>query len=145
VDQLATAVSPPQTESVPTTVFYAHPRRRAVQNRPTAFALVDKTTHFGNKNAKQSNISKLVASPMMPTLKDKTTAPFVQRIDPCIWNAWSTSKQEKFVRLVRDFKFKAVQMLQDEDEVDPANVEQVDFAAAYAVDPGAFGFGSNAF
>ena len=32
VDQLATAVSPPQTESVPTTVFYAHPRRRAVQN-----------------------------------------------------------------------------------------------------------------
>ena len=37
-----------------------------------------------------------------------------------------------------------MQMIRDEEEDDPVINEQVDLAA-YANDPGAFGFGSNAF
>ena len=139
--QPTTAVSPPQTERVPSTAFYAYPRRKVMQNRQTAFALTEKPTHFGNKDAKQSNIAKVIT---MPTLKSKNASPFVQKLDPCIWNAWPSAKQEKFSRLVREFKFKAMQMIRDEEEDDPVINEQVDLAA-YAGDPGAFGFGSNAF
>ena len=109
--------------------------------RRTAFELTEKTTNFGNKDFKQSNIAKIIT---IPTLKSKNAPPFVQKLDPCIWNAWPSAKQEKFSRLVREFKFKAMQMIRDEEEHDPVINEQDDLAA-YADDPGAFGFGSNAF
>jgi len=137
-----TLTFPSKMESVQTSVLYAHPRRNTRQQRHVALALMDKTTHFGNKDAKQSNISKLAA---MPTLKNKNSPPFVQKVDQSIWNSWPAIKQEKYSRLVRDFKLKAVQMLKDEEINDPSTHEQVDLAAAYADDPGAFGFCSNEF
>ena len=133
-------VSPPEKESVPTTVLYAYPRRYITQNRQTAFALTDKSALFSNKDSKHSGISKPIE---MPTLKSKSVAPSVQKIDPCIWNSWTGDKQEKYLRLVRDFKFKALQMLKDGEEDNAFTQEQVDLAVQH--DPGAFGFGSNAF
>lgn len=140
-DQEQTAVSAPQTESVQSSAFFAHSRRKMLQNQHMAYALLDKTTHLGSKDAKQSNPPKSI---VMPTLKSKNYPPFIQKLDPVIWDSWSSSKRQKFTRLVRDFKDKVVQMLQDEED-DPTSHEQADLLVAYIDDPGAFGFGSNAF
>ena len=140
-DQEQMAVSASQTESVQSSAFFAHSSRKVPQNQHMAYALLDKTTHLGSKDAKQSNPPKSI---VMPTLKSKNYPPFIQKLDPSIWDSWSSSKRQKFTRLVRDFKDKVVQMLQDEED-DPSSHEQADILAAYADDPGAFGFGSNAF
>jgi len=88
-------------------------------------------------------VSPKAAKHPLPTLKNKTTPPSIQRIDPSIWHAWPEAKQQKYLRLAREFRTTVLQMLQDADE--DADDTTPSAALAFQADPGAFGFGSNAF
>ena len=59
-----------------------------------------------------ATVSPSAARHSMPTLKTKTTSPFIQKIDPSIFSAWPVAKQHKYVRLVKDFRNTALRMLQ---------------------------------
>jgi hypothetical protein len=79
----------------------------------------------------------------MPTLKNKSTAPFIQKIDPSIFLAWPAAKQQKYACLVQDFKTRTLQFLQDADDV-TADHPPSQATTLFQEDPGDFGFGSNA-
>lgn len=111
----------------PDAAFFGQPRRKQF-NQQAAYFAPDKSTHFANKDAKQSIIAKSSALTMLPALKDKDVPPFVQRVDSSIWDTWSDAKQRKFSRLVRDFKEKAKAMLQDDDVLKDSETAETMFS-----------------